>query len=277
MFKQPFLSAVTSPAGSPSNAYWFLFAGDKLLVVRDGEQFQPWYGPEPAGLKLTIGHQHYLGSLGHIPCFTAELLSDSPLPAGSHLSGLRRLFGLMDETLFWISGRAIQIVDWERTHRFCGRCGTATQFAPNERAKICPNCQLTNYPRLSPAIITAVIRNNQILLARAHRFRAGMYSVLAGFVEPGESLENCVQREIKEEVGLEVNNISYFGSQPWPFPNSLMIAFTCTYVGGEIKLQDSEIEAADWFTADNLPPIPVPPTISRALIDWFVNQQLSDR
>lgn len=271
-FKYPFSFGLEAPAGNDSLAYWFLFVEDKLLIKRDGEQFRPVQLVDPAGAGLAIGQPHYLGQLAGVPCFAADLGADFAPPAGFHLSGLRRLVGLIDEDLFWVSGRAIQIIEWERNHRFCGRCGHPTQFQPGERAKICPNCQLTNYPRLSPAIIVAIVRHDQILLARARHFPAGMHSVLAGFVEPGESLENCVRREIKEEVGLDVTNITYFGSQPWAFPNSLMIAFTCDYAGGEIEIQDSELEAAGWFTATNLPPIPQPPTISRQLIDWFVNR-----
>jgi NAD+ diphosphatase len=125
---------------------------------------------------------------------------------------------------------------------------------------------------LNPAVIVAVLRDDRLLLARSHRHPPGRYSVLAGFVEPGETLEECVAREIKEEVGLDVENIRYFGSQPWPFPHSLMIAFTCDAPSGEIELDETEMAEAGWYGADALPLVPPPPTISRRLIDWFVSR-----
>ena len=140
----------------------------------------------------------------------------------------------------------------------------------DERAKICLKCGLINYPRISPAIIVAVVKKNQILLARSERFPTGFYSVLAGFVEPGETFEDCVKREVKEEVGLDVKNIRYFGSQPWPFPDSLMVGFTADYDGGKILIDKTEIKDAGWFTAHDLPQIPGKISIARRLIDWFV-------
>jgi len=142
-----------------------------------------------------------------------------------------------------------------------------------ERAKECPQCGLLHFPRLAPAIIVLIERGDQLLLARSRRFATGMYSVLAGFVEPGESLEEAVVREIKEEVSLSVKDIRYFGSQPWPFPHSLMIGFTATYAGGEISMEDEEIEDAGWFTVDRLPPLPGKISIARKLIDSFIEKQ----
>jgi NAD+ diphosphatase len=184
--------------------------------------------------------------------------------------GLRRLYGALDEEMFWVAGRAFQIMDWDRTHQHCGRCGSPTENKTDERAKVCPKCGTVSFPRMSPAIIVAVVRDESILLAHAARFPGAMFSVLAGFVEPGESLEDCVRREVKEEAGVELKNIRYFGSQPWPFPNSLMIGFTSEFAGGEIKTDMKEIVDARWFTADRLPTIPDKISIARKLIDWFV-------
>jgi len=142
-----------------------------------------------------------------------------------------------------------------------------------ERAKECPQCGLLHFPRLAPAIIVLVERDQEFLLARSRHFLPGMYSVLAGFVEPGESLEEAVVREVKEEVGVDIKDIKYFGSQPWPFPHSLMIGFTATYAGGEISLNDSEIEDAGWFTVNNLPRIPGKISIARKLIDGYLAKQ----
>jgi NAD+ diphosphatase len=176
----------------------------------------------------------------------------------------------MGDDLIWIAGRANQLVQWNRSHQYCGACGHPTENTSEERAKICPGCGLINYPRISPAVIVAVLKDNQILLANNKRFKTGYYSVLAGFVEPGENLEECVQREVFEEVGITLKNIRYFGSQPWPFPNSLMVAFTAEYAAGEINVSRSEIADAAWFSADSLPSIPPGFTIARQLIDWYL-------
>jgi NAD+ diphosphatase len=137
---------------------------------------------------------------------------------------------------------------------------------------VCIECGLVNYPTISPAIIVAVIMGSQILLARSHRFHTGFYSVLAGFIEYGETFEQCVRREVKEEVGIDVGNIRYFASQPWPFPNTLMVGFTADYAGGVVTADKVEIADARWFKADNLPAIPPKGTIARQLIDWFVEE-----
>ena len=161
--------------------------------------------------------------------------------------------------------------------RACFAAGPPEDFQPtadkqDERAKICQQCGLVNYPRVSPAIIVAVIKDDQILLARSGRFPGGFFSVLAGFVEPGESLEACVKREVFEETGIAVQNIRYFGSQPWPFPDSLMVGFTAEYAGGDIQIDGREIVAADWYSRDNLPNIPPGISIARQLIDWFAEK-----
>ncbi|MEL7227061.1 MAG: NAD(+) diphosphatase [Cyanobacteria bacterium J06576_12] len=194
------------------------------------------------------------------------------MPAEFEVQNLRLLYGELPEDLFAIAARAVQIVEWDRTHQFCGHCATPTIQLPTERAKRCPACKLRQYPKLSPAVIMLVYRGNDLLLARAPRFREGMHSVLAGFVEPGESLEETVAREVKEEVGVTVKNIRYFGSQPWPFPKSLMVGFTAEYDSGTITPDPIEIEAADWFSPGSLPPVPGKLSIARKLIDWFVAQ-----
>ncbi len=218
-----------------------------------------------AELGLIALSQHYLGHLDDRDCYAVELAEGTTLPPGMALEGLRQIYGRLDEALFWVATRAVQIVDWDRTHLFCGRCATPLRTKTAERAKECPICGQLHFPRLAPAMIVLVERECKLLLARSRHFLPGMYSVLAGFVEPGESLEEAVVREVKEEVGIDVKDIKYFGSQPWPFPHSLMIGFTATYAGGEITLDDSEIEDAGWFTADHLPPIPGKISIARKL------------
>ena len=207
----------------------------------------------------------WTGSLAIAGALDKGSLSD----ADFELKNLRTLFGQIPDDFIWIAGRANQVLYWHLNHRYCGKCGQETEDKKDERAKICPSCQNINYPRLSPAVIVAVVKDNKILLGRNNRFKGPFYSVLAGFVEPGETLEECVQREIKEEVGITVTNIRYFGSQPWPFPDSLMIGFTADYAGGEIMVDGSELVEAEWFSKNNLPKIPPKISIARQLIDWF--------
>jgi len=174
---------------------------------------------------------------------------------------------------FSLAGRALQIVDWDRTNQFCGRCGSKTRTHQTERAKECEQCGLLHFPRLSPAIIVRIQRDGEILLARGRRFETPIYSVLAGFVEPGETLEEAVVREAREESGISVKDIRYFGSQPWPFPHSLMFGFTAKYASGEIKPNDEENVDVRWFTAKNLPQLPSKMSIARKLIDSFLEKE----
>ena len=235
------------------------------LIVRRGEVL---VAAQPEGfalpdtlVELDHSERHVLGSMDDGTWVYGVDVAEHTDEPDDHLwVPLRQLYGKIDEHLWVLAGRAEQIVSWGRTHRFCGRCGTATEAQTNERARKCPACGLLAYPRLSPATITLVTRgegpDEEALLAWGRQFPGRFYSTLAGFVEPGENLEQCVIREIKEEVGVDVTDVTYFGSQPWPFPNSLMIGFTARYSGGELVLQEEEIVEAGWYRADNLPPCP---------------------
>ena len=256
-------------AAAPPQALWFIYQDQRLIVKTDNDSVSIPSAADLQQAKLEPIREQYLGVLDDRPCFAAELPPGVDIPDGWIARGLRELFGLLEEEFIWVAGRANQLVDWNQSHLFCGRCGNSTEDKTDERAKICPQCGLINYPRLSPAIIVAVRKDDQLLLAHNKRFRSGYYSVLAGFVEPGETLEDCVGREVYEEVNIKVKNIRYFGSQPWPFPNSLMVAFTAEYAGGTIKVNRDEIIDAAWFPAHNLPSIPPKITIARNLIDWF--------
>jgi NAD+ diphosphatase len=267
----PFEPDFKLPATDSPRALWFVFQKDRLLLKSEADSCRIPCTRELAAFNFSLIRKQYLGTLNGRPCYAAEM-PDSIAPAnGLILQGLRETFDRLEEALIWIAGRANQLVDWSRSHQFCGRCGHPTEDRQEERAKICPACGLINYPRLSPAVIVAVVRGDRLLLASNKRFRPGYFSVLAGFVEPGETLEDCVAREIREEVGIKVKNIRYFGSQPWPFPNSLMVAFVADYAAGEIKIDQTEIVDAAWFSADNLPSIPPRITIARHLIDWFID------
>jgi len=268
-----FNSSIVPPAEKLEPAWWFAFQGNKLLVGLESSVTCIPCLLDFSELGLTTLRQHYLGRLDGRHCYAVEVAEDAPPPEGMTFEGLRQVYGRLDEDLFWLAGRAVQIVDWDRSHQFCGRCGARTVTRTAERANECPQCGLLHFPRLAPAIIVLVERGNQMLLAKSRRFPTVMYSTLAGFVEPGETLEEAVIREVKEETGVTVSNVRYFGSQPWPFPHSLMIGFTAKYAGGEISLDDAEIEDANWFTIDNLPPLPGKISIARKLIDSFLEKQ----
>lgn len=252
------------------SAYWFAFRGDALLVYGEG----PVRVPEAGSLdELDLGSYPYkpVGSLEGRPCYAVDLDSDAEPPEGTVFRDLRGLFASIDEGLFRMAGRAVQILEFDRTHQFCGRCAARTAQGPDELSKRCTRCGTVYHPRLSPASIVLVRRGDgELLLARSPGFPKGMYSVLAGFVEPGESIEETISREILEEVGIEVRNVRYFGSQPWPFPHSLMIGFTADYAGGEIEPQAEEIEDAGWYRVDALPELPPKVSIARSMIDAFV-------
>jgi NAD+ diphosphatase len=268
-----FISGIVPPKEQTQPAWWFAFLENKLLVHEKSPSVEIPCLVHFDELGLNVLRQNYLGKLDGRDCYAVELPEGSVAPSGMAFEGLRKVYGRLDEGLFWVAARAVQIVDWDRTHQFCSRCGASLITKTTERAKECSQCGLLHFPRLAPAIIVLIERGNQLLLARSRYFPPKMYSVLAGFVEPAESLEEAVVREIKEEVGIEITDIRYFGSQPWPFPHSLMIAFTAKYAGGEISLEDSEIEEAGWFTADTLPLIPEKISIARKLIDWFLIKQ----
>lgn len=251
----------------------FIFKKNRLLIKNKNDCVSiPEWG-ELSGEGLALESVQHIGVLGDRACYAAVLASEASPPEPFELRDLRSLFTELDETFIWVAGRANQLVDWQRTHQYCGACGHPTEDKKEERAKICPQCKLVNYPRLSPAIIVAVTDGDRILLARNNRFKIPIYSVLAGFVEPSETLEQCVHREVKEEVGVDVENIKYFGSQPWPFPNSLMVGFTADYAGGDIVIDPDELMDAGWFTRDELPQTPTTISIAGRLIEWFKQKE----
>jgi len=277
------------PGRSSTGAHWFVFRGDQLLLEMGPPDPRPSDDPRvrsrPSWAKLPLRKNHnwlgpaavrtpYIGRLGGVQCWAAELPEGAAAPAGLSWAGLRALYSVIDDAHFALAGRALQLVAWDRTQQFCGRCGTASEAKREERARLCPACKLTAYPRVAPATMMLVKRGNELLLGRSPHFPPGMYSALAGFVEPGESLEQCVAREVGEEVGVRVNNIRYFASQSWPFPHSLMIAFVCDWESGDIRPQETEIEAANWFEVLQLPKLPSKISIARRLIDGVVKEMI---
>jgi NAD+ diphosphatase len=245
-----FRPAIRSPEDAKGPVLCFVFRKRELLVTAD-YRVPNLEVLDSSGLDSI--RSQYLGMLDDVHCHSVELGFDAAPPDGMAFRDLRVLYGNLDESLHAVAGRAVQIMEWDRTHQYCGACGKATEASKSERSRICPDCRVPQFPRLSPAMIVAVERGNEILLARSPHFPPGIYSVLAGFVEPGESAEQAVEREVMEEAGIRVKDIRYFGSQPWPFPNSLMLGFTAAYDSGEISLEDDEIEDARWFSANDMP------------------------
>ena len=219
---------------------------------------------------------HFVGVLDGRALYAVDV-PDGADPSDGAGVDLRRFFTMVDETTWIAAGRAVQLVEWARTHRFCGRCATPTVRAERFMSMECPSCGLQAFPRLSPAMITLVTRgpdgpDQEVLLARGVGWPEGSVSCLAGFVEAGETLEDCVTREVREEVGITVEDVTYRSSQPWPFPHSLMIGFRARYASGEVVLDETEIAEAQWFRRDELPTLPNSMSISRRLIDEWVAQ-----
>ncbi len=249
------------------NALILRFRDNELLVADTGLAFA-----EAGHTQFIENDSHeydalVVGQLGEQRVVTQTVAKNTPAPAGTRWASLRSLFGVMADESVALAGRAAQLIEWDRSHKFCGACATPTVREAHERARRCPSCGHSAYPRISPAMMCLVTRGREILLARNVNFPTGRYSALAGFVEAGESIEETISREVREEVGIEVGQPKYFASQSWPFPHSLMIAFTAEYAGGELIPNGHEIAEAAWFNADDLPQLPPRVSIARALID----------
>jgi len=265
---------------------WIPVRGNQVLLVDALDGLRPLTSDEADQIRDSMVEwigQIVLGRFEDQPghWFTAAIDADfdefeAPFP-GLVFQDLRSVMALLEPAVWNVAGRATQIIDWRRDNRYCGRCGAEMVAAPGERSMKCPVDGFTAYPRLSPATIVLVIDDqDRALLARNVNWPMPMYSTLAGFVEPGESLEGSIHREIAEEVGIAVNSVEYFGSQPWPFPNSLMLGFFAHYAGGDIVCDPTEIADAQWFGRDSLPMIPPHGSIARALIDQWLNGSVAE-
>ncbi len=222
----------------------------------------------PSGLE-DHGADLYLGRMGDVDCWAIDI--DGDQEADLVVTPLMALHAQVSEEEWIVAGRAVQLLEWRKTHKFCGRCGVETLQVPGDRAMRCPDCRLMAFPRLAPAVITLITKDDgTALLARNANFPIPMFSCLAGFVEPGETLEQAVVREVHEEVGLTVGRVRYHSSQPWPFPHSLMIGFQAEWLEGDIEVDGVEIAEAAWFSTDDLPPIPPRLSIARRLIDDWI-------
>ena len=266
-----FVSEVDLPAGvDADDAHYFVCIGEELLCISEQGIPRPVTADEFRWVDVAVSYKHYLGRWDNRPCYA--LAAEGRVPEGFALAGLRAWLGRVTPDFFYLAGRAKQIVEWHRDHRFCSRCGSENEDHPTDRAKHCSDCGLTTYPRLSPSIIVLVRKDDHMLLARNVAWPTRMFSTLAGFVEPGESIEQTVHREVQEEVGLAVDNLRYLGSQSWPFPNSLMLGFHAEYASGDLVYRDGEIAEARWFHYRDSPNMPGGNAISRWLIDAFIDE-----
>lgn len=246
--------------------YWFAFYNSQLIIEKlcDGTYTVPHGDRCPINNHDCYVHNIDTDSKHRVKTFNA---SAPPADTANYeLCPLRESYYKLPLELYLEAGKCEEILYWDSTTRYCGRCG-ATMSMNTAISKICDNCHCETWPQLATAVICLMHRDDEILLVRAHNFRGNFYGLVAGFVETGETLEHAVQREIAEETGLTVKNIKYFGSQPWPYPNGLMIGFCAEYAGGKIHIQKEELREAGWFHIDTLPEIPAKLSIARLLID----------
>lgn len=229
-------------------------------------------GAEADTFSLPTRSEHYLGILNGDDLWVRVLPFES-VPDGFQWLGLRSQLERLSPAVFQLAGRALQIARWFYDHQFCGRCGTKVTQDSFDFARVCSRCSLRFYPRIAPCMIVLVTRGDEVLLAHHHRASRVMYTTLAGFVEAGEGVEDCVRREVREEVGVEVGKLDYFRSQPWPFPNQLMLGFFAEYEAGDIKIDPAEIIDARWFRYDELPQVPAVATVAGQLIAHYVEQR----
>lgn len=264
-----FHSALTFPKGEdPSNSIIFLVDGDRLAVRRDRDSVRfPRFSDFP---EQSRDKMDYMGTADGIHCFCLSFDEMIPLSEVLEFESLRALYDSVDEIIGMVASRAVHLAGWNRRSKYCGVCGSPTQKDSAELAKRCPACGNVIYPRISPAIIIAVIKEDKLLLAHNKNFKQKWYSTLAGFIEPGETIEACARREVREEVGVAIQNIRYFESQPWPFPDSLMIGLIADYESGEVTPDGVEIDDAAFFGIDELPDVPGKYSVAGKLINWFV-------
>ena len=246
--------------------YWFLFYKDQLLLQKENDTYTIPYGENP---PVPVSHTLEVDYRDGLPARTAEL--DTPVEGNDRYvhMGLRASWDYISRACYEKAGKAFQLLYWDSHSRFCPVCGTKTEMKDTIMKK-CPACGNEMYPSISAAILVLVRKEDSLLLVHARNFKGTFYSLVAGFLETGETLEECVAREVKEETGLDVKNITYFANQPWPYPSGLMVGFIADYAGGELTLQDEELSSGAFYTRDNLPELPRKLSLARKMIDWWI-------
>ncbi len=257
---------------SSGNSVWIIFSPGETHAVVAKSTLEPLLGSLGSDIRKALVRSFLIGELpGGEKVLCGELSQSHPLPDTLEWLGFRDIYTRMNRSYQSPVSRAKQLLNWDRTHQFCGVCGKQTQVKDQEPCRFCPSCGEMYYPRLAPAVIVRITRGNRIMLAHNKNFPEGIYSHIAGFVEAGETLEEAVKREVREEVGLEIENLRLFGSQPWPMPYSLMIAFTAECPEGDPEPDGVEIEDARWFTPDTLPMPPTSGSIAMAMLQDFIS------
>jgi NAD+ diphosphatase len=265
-----FIPAKSGAKPQEERGYWLLVQEQRLIVVADGDDLRLPTGAAPAAFDAATVKPFWLGTLNGTECWVASVPRDAAMPEGFRAETLVPMQGTrLPDDLLSLGGMAMQALWWESTSGHCPRCGGPTQRLAGEWGKRCPACRYEHYPHLHPAVIVLVRDGDRCLLARKAGWAPGRYALVAGFVDNGESLEGAVAREVKEEVGVDVADIRYVGSQNWPFPSQLMVGFVAAYAGGEITVDPDELEDARWFPSDGLPGLPSRHSISRFIIDHY--------
>ncbi len=258
------------PVPGAGESLWFVMSGARLILGRNGDGVAVLRATNRDELGLTIVDPLYIGLLDGVPCIAARFEGDA-VPVQYTTRDLRGLYGQVSDVVWSIAGLASELLHWVETTRYCPRCGHVPAVKETEWGASCPHCGLTQYPRVSPCIITLIHDDeNRLLLTRQASWPEKFYSLVAGFVESGETLEECVVREVREETGVEIADIAYAGSQPWPFPHQLMVGFTARYAGGDLVVDHSELEDARWFALADLPLRPPGVSIAGKMIEAFV-------
>lgn len=255
--------------------YWFLFKQNKVMVIKNKNKITVPRWKDINDLNFSIYNIQHMGAYHGCNCHCGEIVDDIEENKIDFLD-LRTLFKSDNKDIYTLASKANLLLNWLKLNQYCGICGSKMykKDSYSERAMVCSNCGNTTWPRTSPAIIVAVTKGDKLLLAHNKQFPNRKYSVIAGFVEYGETFEECVKREVYEEVGIRVKNIRYFGSQPWPFPNSMMIGFTAEYLDGDIKVDGEEIVHAGWFSKNEIPGMyNKSASIGSELIEWFLNNR----
>lgn len=250
--------------------YSFLFPNTSRFFLQQTEDGL-WLPPAECQYSLVPDSEIFRFMTENSEECVAAYVQEESLP-GLKLWDLREAYSVMPRHLHTLAGKAAELLYWDAHSRFCRTCG-APMKRHTEISKICTACGEEIWPQVQPAIIVLIERGDEILLVRARNFRKPFHGLVAGFVETGESLEECVRREVREETGLEIQNLRYFASQPWPYPIGLMVGFRADYAAGTLRLQEEELIHADWYTIDNLPTIPSPPSLARRLIDVWMEKQ----
>jgi len=237
------------------NAYCLLVKKNSIMIQESPNGFTVPTLSDTETLDISPAQLTYVGTLKDLECYSLQC-DDTITLADYKFHEISELYGMMEEDLYQLVLRSLHINNWLVKTKYCSNCGQPIQLKFKEYAMKCQACNQSTYPTINPAILVAVVKDRQLLLARSPHFPSGLYSTLAGFVDPGETLEHAVKREVKEEVGINIKNIKYFGTQPWPFSNSIMIGFTAEHDDGDISIDPVEIESAGWYDFDDLPNIP---------------------